>query len=380
MTTSDKARPELPTHKAQAEALALELFVAGYEGSSLPPSYAARLRRGLAGVILFARNLERDEDGNIDLAPLVEHTAAVQEAASEAGGLPAICAVDQEGGLVARLRAPFTHLPAMAELGRRDDLALTRLAGAQTGRECLAAGFNVDFAPILDINTNPDNPIIGERAFGETAEQVIRHGGAFLEGLQSTGCLGSGKHFPGHGDTDVDSHLALPVLPFDRARLEAVELAPFRALAGQMSMVMTAHILFPALDEHRPATLSAPILQGLLRGVCAFDGVIVSDDLEMKGVAEAFSYSKSARLGLEAGVDLFLVCRREDALNDAVQEVVAMLLAGAEQAERVLSAIGRVRKLRATLARPAPSTAAVATVTDDSEARRLREILGIGTV
>ena len=372
--------PVRPDDPAAAEALALELFVAGYEGTSLPEGYAERLRRGLAGVILFARNLEKDAEGVIDVAPLVAQTAAVQTAARSAGHLPAICAVDQEGGLVARLRAPFTHLPAMAVLGERDDLALTRMAGAQTGRECLAAGFNVNFAPILDINTNPDNPIIGRRAFGSTSQAVIRHGGAFLEGLQSTGCLGSGKHFPGHGDTDVDSHLALPSLAFDQARLEAVELAPFRALAGQMAMVMTAHILFPALDDKLPATLSRPILQSLLRGVCGFDGVIVSDDLEMNGVAEAFSFSESVRLGLAAGVGLFLVCRREDALDEAVHEVVEMLMGGGASAATILTAIGRVRRLRAGLLRPDPSTAEIADVTGDWQARRLRETLGIGTV
>ena len=322
-TATRRPQPEPPSNQAEAEALALEIFVAGYEGTALPDGYAQRLQRGLAGVILFARNLERDDSGAICTAPLVAHTAAVQAAVGSTSGLPAICAVDQEGGPVARLRAPFTHLPAMAEFGARDDLDLTRQAGIQTGRECLAAGFNVDFAPILDIDTNPANPIIGKRAFGSTAEQVIRHAGAFLDGLQSTGCMGSGKHFPGHGDTDVDSHLALPVLPFDRQRLTEVELAPFRALADRMSLVMTAHILFPSLDEQLPATLSRPILQTLLRGECGFSGVIVSDDLEMKGVAEAFSFSRSVRLGLQAGVELFLVCRREDALDEAVQEVIA---------------------------------------------------------
>ena len=374
-------RPAPPVDAASAEALALELFVAGYEGTSLPEAYASRLRRGLAGVILFARNLERDDRGVIALPPLVAHTAAVHAASEATGsGLPAICAVDQEGGLVARLRAPFTHLPPMSQLAAADDPELCRLAGWQTGRECLAAGFNVDFAPVLDINTNPTNPIIGQRAFGTTPEAVIRHAGAFLDGLQASGCLGCGKHFPGHGDTDVDSHLALPVLPFDRARLEAIELRPFAALADQMRMVMTAHILFPALDATFPATLSRPILDELLREHCGYEGLIVSDDLEMKGVAEAFSFGKATRGGLEAGVELFLVCRREDALDEAVAEVTAMLLAGGDDAELALRAVGRVRGLRSGLRRPMPTTEEIETVTGDSDARRLRDLLGVGTV
>lgn len=366
---------------AEAEALALELFVAGYDGTALPEAYAARLRRGLAGVILFARNLERDATGQIVLDPLVAHTAAVQTASAASGsGLPAICAVDQEGGAVARLRAPFTHLPPMSQLAAAGDPDLCRLAGWQTGRECLAAGFNVDFAPVLDIDTNPANPIIGQRAFGTTPQAVIRHAGAFLDGLQATGCLGCGKHFPGHGDTDVDSHLALPVLPFDRDRLEAVELRPFAALSAEMRMVMTAHILFPALDPQLPATLSPQILNELLRDHCGYEGVIVSDDLEMKGVAEAFSFGEATRGGLAAGVELFLVCRREDALDEAVAEVTTMLLAGGDSARLVLGAVERVRGLRSGLRRPMPSTAEISRVTGDSDARRLRDLLGIGTV
>lgn len=374
-------QPARPADAAAAEALALELFVAGYEGTSLPQAYAARLGRGLAGVILFARNLERDERGAISLPPLVAQTAAVQAASAAGGsGLPAICAVDQEGGLVARLRAPFTHLPPMAELAERGDPALCRRAGWQTGRECLAAGFNVDFAPVLDIDTNPDNPIIGRRAFGRTPDEVIVYGGAFLDGLQESGCLGCGKHFPGHGDTDVDSHLALPTLPFDRERLEAVELRPFAELAERMQMIMTAHILFPTLDADHPATLSRPILQGLLRDHCGYGGLIVSDDLEMKGVAEAFSFGEAARRGLQAGVELFLVCRRADALDEAVAEVTGMLMAGGDAGELVCRAVGRVRALRSGLRRPTPSTAKIRRATGDSEARRLRDLLGIGTV
>lgn len=252
--------------------------------------------------------------------------------------------------------------------------------GAQTGRECLAAGFNVDFAPVLDINTNPANPIIGGRAFGTTPEEVTHLGGAFLRGLQSTGVLGCGKHFPGHGDTDTDSHLALPILDFDLERMESVEMRPFEALADEMAMVMTAHILFRTLDAKLPATLSPTLLSPLLRGHCGFKGVIVSDDLEMKGVAQTFTFRESVQLGLQAGVDLFLVCRREDALEESIDEAARILLDGGPASARALDAVARVRAMRANAARPAPSEAAVQAAIAHADCLRLRSEYGVGNV
>ncbi len=379
--TSHPTRPNAPVDASAAYKLALELFVAGYEGTTVPASYRQRLADGLAGTILFKRNLEHAADGLIDVANLAAHNEAIHSAGHDGPtGLPVISSVDQEGGLVARLRAPFTHLPPMRTIGETGDHELAHAAGAQTGRECFAAGFNVDFAPILDIDTNPDNPIIGNRAFGRDAESVIQMAGAFGRGLTSEGVLGCGKHFPGHGDTDVDSHLALPVLHHDLARLTEVELAPFKALAAELPMVMTAHILFPALDEELPATLSPRIIEGLLRKACGYDGVIVSDDLEMKGVAATFSSSESVTLGLAAGVDLFLVCRKEDALEEAVAAAAKILRDGGDCAAKALRAIERVRKLRQTLQQPAPSVAAIRRAIGHEDGDGLRMRLGIGTV
>lgn len=373
---TDPLRPTRPTTADAAHKLALELFVAGYEGDTLPASYRQRLEDGMAGAILFSRNLRKDPDGAIDVGHLTEQTAAIHGATE----LPALVAVDQEGGLVARLRAPFTHLPPMKQLARTGDVQLIQLAGEQTGRECLAAGFNIDFAPILDIDTNPDNPIIGDRAFGSTPDEVIARAGAFLSGLTEAGVLGCGKHFPGHGDTDTDSHLALPVLSFGRDRLQAVEMAPFRALAKRMPMVMTAHILFPELDAELPATLSPTILRELLTGWCGFEGVVVSDDLEMKGVAETFSFGQSVELGLAAGVDLFLVCRREDALEEAVDAAARVLQQQGVVSEHALDAIAKVRRLRTKQARLTPTERGVRAAIAHPDGVRLRKQLGIGTV
>lgn len=384
MPTPAAALPARPTDKAAARRLALELFVAGYEGETLTASMRGRLEEGLAGVVLFARNLPRVADSadgrSIDLDGLCAHTAAIHAAGAAAGPLPTICAVDQEGGPVARLRAPLTHFPSMRAVADFGDVELTRAVGAQTAAEALAAGFNLDFAPVLDVDTNPANPIIGQRAFGSDPDTVIRHAGAFLEGLEAAGMRGCGKHFPGHGDTDQDSHLALPRLPFGLDRLEAIELAPFAALAGKLGMVMTAHVLFPALDPALPATLSPAILGPLLRQRCGFAGVICSDDLEMQGVAAAFSMTERIRLGVAAGVDLFLVCRVEADLEEGLAEATRLLLEDDGAAPAMLGSVARIRAFRATLRRPEPSRAAVQSALEADSAARLRIRMGLGTV
>ena len=364
---------------ADATRLALELFIVGYEGTTLPPQYAAWLAEGLAGVILFKRNLTFDDQGGILLDALTAHTESIH-AASEAcpwQPAPAFVAVDQEGGLVARLRKPFTELPPMRTLGERGDLDLLRDVGRQLGRECLAAGFNLDFTPVLDVDTNPDNPIIGNRSFSRDPAQVALFAGALLDGLQSEGVLGCGKHFPGHGDTDADSHLALPVLNHDLDRLKAIELVPFQRLATQLPMVMTAHVLFRALDPDLPATASPRILAPLLREYCGFDGVIVSDDLEMNGIAQVLPPEESVWRGLQAGCDAFLVCRRLDTLEAALTGAVAVFqgVHGPQLQAQAVAGVRRMRAMRARLTRPHPTQAGVEAVLADAQTVALRTTL-----
>lgn len=372
-----------PLSEAAAQDLALELFVVGYQGATLPFDYEVLLRRGLAGVILFRRNLQFDSAGTLDLAALVAHTCAVHAAAElHPAKLPVICSVDQEGGMVARLKAPLTILPPMRRLGERGDAGLVERVGQQLGRELAACGFNVDYAPVLDVDTNPANPIIGDRSFSRDPAEVARLGAALLRGLQSQGVLGCGKHFPGHGDTDVDSHLALPSLPHDLDRLKEVELLPFQRLGADLLLVMTAHVLFPELDPQWPATLSPQILGPLLRVHCGFQGVIVSDDLEMKGVANVLDAGSCVERGLAAGVDLFLVCSRRDTLEQAWASATAILAGPPESPlrQRALDAIGRVRALRQRLPIPHPSVGALQQVLQDPTTASLRAELAAGTL
>jgi beta-N-acetylhexosaminidase len=286
-----------------------QLLFAGFEGTRIPPDLAERIARGrVGGVVLFARNV-RDP---AQLRSLVDelHRAAPDDA-------PLCVAIDQEGGRVQRLREPWTEWPPMRRLGERGSVEETRAVARALGRELGDLRIDLDFAPVVDVDTNPDNPIIGDRSFSRDPEAVARHAVAFVEGLQGEGVAACAKHFPGHGDTSVDSHLALPRLDHGLERLRAVELPPFRAaVAAGVASVMTAHVLVPRLHARLPATLCREILD-LLRSEIGFEGLVFGDDLEMAAIADHFTPDFATRAALEAGVDALLVCRRAD-LREAV--------------------------------------------------------------
>jgi beta-N-acetylhexosaminidase len=211
----------------------------------------------------------------------------------------------------------------MRRLAAIEDPDLTERAGRLLGRQLAALGFSMDFAPVLDVDTNPLNPVIGDRAFGTTPDAVIRHAFAFAQGLSQGGVLTCGKHFPGHGDTELDSHLALPHLSHERARLDAVELAPFRAARGKLDAIMTAHVVYEAVAPQLPATLSRAVVTDLLRGELGYDGLVFSDDLEMKAVADHYGIENAACMAIDAGCDVLLVCSRLDWLSRAHSALVA---------------------------------------------------------
>jgi len=290
------------------------LLVAGFNGTQIPVELKALAREfGLGGVILFSRNIREPEQ----VAELS------YEAAPLGGDLPAWVSVDQEGGRVARLKSPFTEWPPMATLGRSGDVALAERFARALAAELRAVGVTLDYAPVLDIHTNPKNPIIGDRALAETAESVAELGSAIVRVLQAEGVAACGKHFPGHGDTSSDSHLELPLIEHPPDRLRAVELEPFRAaIAAGVATIMTAHIFLPALDEQRPATLSKAIVKGLLRDELKFEGVIFSDDLEMKAIAATHKVPEAAVMAVEAGCDGVLICSGDHEIQAAALEAL----------------------------------------------------------
>jgi beta-N-acetylhexosaminidase len=319
------------------EELCGQLVVGGFEGTALPESFAEALARGQrAGVILFKRNLGEVEQ-------LTELLSGVIASAAR----PPFVAVDQEGGRVVRLGAPFTVLPPMRVLGAIDDVDLTRRAAAQMGRELRAAGFNLDFAPVMDVDTNPANPVIGDRAFGRDPRTVMKHGVACIRGLQQEGVLACAKHFPGHGDTLLDSHLSLPVVEHPLTRLRQIELPPFRAASGAgVASMMSAHVVYPALDADVPATFSRAIATGLLRDDIGFEGVLFSDDLEMGAVTQHREIGAAAVEAVMAGCDVLLVCKSEERQARVLEALVERAESDARFLERCRVAAERSLRVR----------------------------------
>ena len=333
--------------KAETRALAGQVLIAGFAGTVAPDELLALTERGeLGGVILFKRNLG-------SMHQIAQLTASISRRAPR--DLPPIIAVDQEGGRVARVGAPVLRLPPMRRLAALGDAQLTERAGAVLGRQLAALGFTMDFAPVLDVDTNPHNPVIGDRSFGATPEAVIAQAFAFARGLTTGGVLTCGKHFPGHGDTDLDSHLALPKLAHERARLDAVELAPFRAARGVLPALMTAHVVFEALAPGRPATLCREVITDLLREELGYDGAIISDDLEMKAVADHYGIEQAACLAIEAGCDALLVCSRLDWVARAQTALAQRAEADPTFRRRLSDAAERTLRLRRMRA-PEPIT------------------------
>lgn len=320
-----------------------QMIIAGFEGTTLPKSIEQSLKdQTLAGVILFKRNLETIDQ-------IVALNRAIHNASTD---LPFV-GIDQEGGLVQRIKSPLTVWPPMRDVAATEDANFVAHVGEALNDEIAWLGFNLNFAPCVDIHTNDDNPVIGNRAFGTTPKSVSRYAGAFMGGMAIAGMMPCAKHFPGHGDTHTDSHLELPVLPSSLEDLNARELAPFRAMIqAKVPMIMTAHILFPDLDAKHPATLSSPILNDLLRIKMGYDGIVITDDLNMKALADHYSIEEIAERGLEAGVDIFLMCRHEERRVALFESLIALGERSSLHRQRIRLAAERVRKGRAAWLRP----------------------------
>jgi beta-N-acetylhexosaminidase len=317
----------------ELERLALRCLFPGFPGLE-PPDWIRRLLTdGLGGVVLYAWNVEGAEQ------------VAGLTAALHAEGERALVAIDEEGGDVTRLEAGTgSSYPGNAALGVIDDVELTERVGAAMGGDLAEVGVTLDLAPVADVNSNPLNPIIGIRSFGSEPELVARHVAAFVRGLQSAGVAACAKHFPGHGDTDTDSHLALPTIRVDLETLLVRELVPFRAAidAGVLS-IMTAHIVVPVLDDV-PATTSRAILHRLLREELGYDGVVMTDALEMRAISAKVGVEEGAIQALIAGADA--LCLGHDLGDESVHAIVAAVVdavrSGRLDEARVVDAARRI--------------------------------------
>jgi beta-N-acetylhexosaminidase len=317
-----------------------QLLMAGFNGPALPVEIGAIAREfSLGGIVFFARNV--DEPAQVaDVARLAS------ELTTE--GLPPWISVDQEGGRVARFKKGFTLWPPMATLGRSGDVGLARRFGAAMAAELRAVGITLDFAPVLDVFTNPKNTVIGDRALAVDPATVGAMAVAIIEAFDAAGLASCGKHFPGHGDTLADSHHDLPLVEHELARLRAVEFEPFRAaIRAQVPALMTCHVVVPAVDERNPSTLSRAVVQGLLRDELGFQGLVFTDDMEMKAIAARMPVPQAAVMALAAGCDAVLVCSGNHDLQVATLEAV---IRAVEQEElpfaRVEQALARQRRAK----------------------------------
>ena len=332
--------------KAEASTAGLDehlgrLLMVAFRGAEAPLERLQELSPG--GFIFFAGNVPSTETARRITRELQSHTDR-----------PLLFAVDQEGGPFSSYRPEdATLFPGNMALGAADDEDLTRRVAEAVGRELAYAGFNMNFAPVVDVNTSPDNPIIGIRAFGAEPALVARHGQAFLAGLQAAGVAGVAKHFPGHGDTTVDSHLALPSVDGDFERLQAVELPPFQALidAG-VPAVMTAHVAFPAFEEGVPATLSQPVLSGLLAEQMGFGGLVITDYMDMAAIADNYGAGEAAVKSIAAGADMVLLGPDFDMQREVLAALKEAVATGRLPVERVEQALSRIEAVAATY-RPA---------------------------
>ncbi|MFG2502410.1 glycoside hydrolase family 3 protein [Streptomyces sp. NPDC048441] len=317
---------------------ALTVLQPGFVGTSAPDWLLRRIGEGLASVGLFGRNIASPEQ----LAALTAQLRAERD--------DVLVAIDEEGGDVTRLEVRSgSSFPGNHALGAVDDTALTRDVAAELGRRLAACGVNLNWAPSADVNSNPDNPVIGVRSFGADPLLVARHTAAYVEGLQSVGVAACTKHFPGHGDTAVDSHHDVPRIGVDSEVLRARDLAPFRAaIAAGSRAVMSAHILVPSLDAEYPATLSRRILTGILREELNYDGLIVTDGMEMQAISATYGIERGSVLAIAAGADAICVgggLADDDTVLRLRDALVAAVRSGELSEERLADAATRVRAL-----------------------------------
>lgn len=321
-----------------------QLFVVGFHGKTVTDEIKELIHTYYVGsIILFARNLGT-------LQEVKELTVALQKEAQAAGYThPLLICTDQENGIVKRLSEEFGTYPGAMALGATENIELAYAIGGQTGKQLHELGINWNLAPVIDVNNNADNPVIGVRSFGEDPECVAAFGKAVMEGLYNGGVTTALKHFPGHGDTTVDSHVALPHISHDLDTLKKRELIPFEAcIEAGAETIMSAHIVFPALEpeEGRPATLSKVILTDLLRGDLGFEGVITTDCLEMDAIAQTIGTEEGALQALQAGADLAMISHTFDRQKGAIERVYQAVEKGEWSKEYVFQSFDRVQQLK----------------------------------
>lgn len=291
-----------------------QLLIVGIEGKNISERELFQLNTNkVGGFIFFSRNIV-DENQFLSLLNQIKE--------ENLGDIPLFLGIDEEGGIVSRLSTIYGNLPDARLLGGLDDDKISHEYGSILGKRLKALGLNLNFAPIMDINSNPSNPVIGNRAFGTTAEIVEKTGIKVMEGLKSENIVPTVKHFPGHGDTSVDSHLNLPIVNKTKEELLDLELSPFiKAIDEGVDMIMIAHILYPELDSETPSTMSGIIMQDLLRDELGYENIIISDDMTMGAITENYSIEEASIEFLKNGGDILLICHGEDNPSNVIAAI-----------------------------------------------------------
>lgn len=317
-----------------------QLIFAGIDGTTMTHETRQLIHDyKVGGIILFANNMTSHKQ-TIELLQQIKN-------ANEQNKLPLFLGVDQEGGRVERLSEEIKKLPAAMRVGEQDNPDLSFEFGKLLSQQVKLYGFNLNFAPVLDINSNPNNPVIGERSFGNTAEMVSQHGIKVMEGIQSENIIPVIKHFPGHGDTDTDSHFELPQVDKNLPELESQELIPFkRAIEAGADMIMTAHILLPHIDPDYPATLSKKVIHDLLREKLNFTGVIITDDMTMQGLTDHFEIGQAAVQSIQAGSDIILVAHEYETIFSVYDALKTAIENDEINEDRLDESLERIIKLK----------------------------------
>lgn len=344
-TASPGSLPEKDPVQARLARMPLEekigqMVLAGIDGTLLDADAKRMIAsRRVGGIILYADNLT-GLDGMISLINALKSANAGAPA-------PLFISVDQEGGRVSRLPKEYLSLPSNAAVGRTGSAELSGEMGKLLGRELRSAGFNMNFAPVLDVNSNPANPVIGDRSFGRTADLVTRLGIAEMKGLRSAGVIPVVKHYPGHGDTSVDSHLELPVVDKTAAQLKQLEWLPFEAaVKEEAEAVMVAHIRFPKLDPHMPASLSEVIIGQELRSRMGYEGVVITDDLVMGAIAKHYDLAEAAVRTVMAGSDILLVGHGYGHADTVFEALMQAVEKGTLTVKRIDESVSRILALK----------------------------------
>lgn len=317
-----------------------QLIIVGFDGTNINEEsldYIENLKVG--GFILFSRNIV-DEEGTLNLLNDLKESNSNND-------VPLFLSIDEEGGRVSRLPKSFVKIPEMMKIGNMNDENLSYEIGRILGERVKSLGFNMNFAPVLDINSNPNNPVIGTRAFGSTIESVTQNGLRVMNGIRDVNVIPAVKHFPGHGDTNVDSHINLPIIRKSMDEIKSFELLPFiKAIEEDVEMIMVAHILYSELDENYPSTMSPKIIEGLLRKKLGYEGVIVSDDMTMGAIVENYTLEEGVLSFLKAGGDIALVCHGRENPGKVIGRIEAAVNNGELSEEEIDEKLYRILKLK----------------------------------